>query len=192
MYYELDDNHNLYTFADFKYAENCLYTDIITQEQLDKDRQQVIVEEYEEEVIIDDEPMTVKKYRLALNPDYPAIELEKAKQEKIKENDKARDVALYQGVTYKNVLFDSDTDQKINLMYIESKLGDEQTIVWFGKDNQPLECDKADLINIGGLITQLHTFCWNKNAEIKSAINIAKTIKKVNEIEIDYTITAVD
>lgn len=120
------------------------------------------------------------------NPDYPAIELEHAKSVKIAENDKARDTALNAGVMYKDVLFDSDTDQKINLLAIVSTMDEEQTIVWFGKDNQPLECDKADLINIGGLITQLHSFCWNKNAEIKSAIGKAKTMKALEKVVIDY------
>lgn len=114
--------------------------------------------------------------------------LEEAKQAKIQENDLKRDETLNQGVKYKGVLFDSDTDQKVNLLAIVSTLGDEDIITWYGKDNQPLECSKEDLINIGGLITQLHTFCWNKNAEIKALINDAETLEEVNNIVIDYTI----
>lgn len=117
-----------------------------------------------------------------------ARELQAVKQNKIAQNDTLRDEALLQGVTYKNVLFDSDTDQKVNLLATVSMMDDEQTIVWFGMDNQPLECDKQDLINIGGLITQLDSFCWNKNAEIKEEINSALTIEEVDEIVIDYTL----
>ena len=106
---------------------------------------------------------------------------------KIKENDIARDMALNQGVEYKGILFDSDTDQKVNLLAIVSTMGDEDTIVWFGMDNQPLECDKSDLINIGGSITALHSFCWGKNAEIKAEINGAQTIEEVDEVVIDYS-----
>ena len=109
-----------------------------------------------------------------------------AKQVKVSENDSKRDEALNGGVTYKDVLFDSDTDQKINLLATVSTMGDEDTIVWFGMDNQPLLCTKEDLINIGGLITQLHSFCWNKNAEIKAEISYAQTIEDVNAIEINY------
>ena len=112
--------------------------------------------------------------------------LVQAKQAKIAENDNVRDEALNAGVTYKNVLFDSDTDQKVNLLAVVTTMGDEETIVWFGKDNQPLVCAKEDLINIGGLITQLHSFCWNKNAEIKAEINYAETIEEVEAIEINY------
>ena len=110
-----------------------------------------------------------------------------AKQTKIQENDLKRDEALNQGIEYKGVLFDSDTDQKVNLIAMVETMGETDTIVWFGKDNQPLECNKEDLINIGGLITQLHSFCWNKNAEIKSLINEAETIEEVEAIVIDYT-----
>ena len=111
-----------------------------------------------------------------------------AKAEKIDENDTARDEALLQGVEYKGVLFDSDTDQKINLLAIVSTMGDTDTIIWFGMDNVPLECNKEDLINIGGLIGQLHSFCWNKNAEIKNAINSALTVDEVENVVIDYTL----
>lgn len=114
--------------------------------------------------------------------------LQEAKEQKIQENDIRRDEALNQGVTYKNVLFDSDTDQKVNLLAIVSTMSDEDTIIWFGMDNQPLECTKQDLISIGGLITQLHNFCWNKNALIKAEINNAQTIDEVTEIEINYKI----
>lgn len=115
-----------------------------------------------------------------------AEKLEQAKQEKIAENDTARDEALNSGVTYQGILFDSDTDQKVNLLATVSMMSDTDTITWFGMDNQPLECTKEDLLNIGGLITQLHSFCWNKNAEIKTAINEASAIEEVENIKIDY------
>ena len=95
MFYILNDEHNLSLFDDIQEkiegtkefmpqlaTAEIQETDIITEEQLSKDLNQVIVEEYEEEVIIDDEPVTVTKYRLALNPDYPAIALEQAKTNK--------------------------------------------------------------------------------------------------------------
>ena len=114
-----------------------------------------------------------------------------AKEAKIQENDEKRDIALIAGVTYKNILFDSDTDQKVNLLAMVSAMADDDTIIWFGMNNEPLECTKLDLIAIGGLITTLHSFCWAKNAEIKQLIAEAETIEAVNAIEIDYTIPAV-
>lgn len=116
-----------------------------------------------------------------------ADELEKAKQTKVYENDYTRDSVINGGVVYKNVLFDSDTDQKVNLIGISQEMSDTDTIVWFGKNNDALECTKEDLENIGALITQLQTFCWTRNAEIKHAISLAETIEEVTEIVIDYT-----
>ena len=139
------------------------------------------VEETDEEYVLCGDEYVLKTDEKAVD---------QAKENKIKENDTARDEALLQGVEYKGVLFDSDTDQKINLLAIVSTMGDTDTIIWFGMDNVPLECNKEDLINIGGLIGQLHSFCWNKNAEIKSEINEARTVDEVNSIEINYNMGA--
>lgn len=124
------------------------------------------------------------------NPEYPTIYLNEQKEKKIEENDTIRDEALIAGVTYKDVLFDSDTDQKANLMAIYQTMGDEDKITWFGKDNQALECSKEDIANIGALIAQLHTFIWNKNAEIKEAIANAEDLETLDTIELDYTMTS--
>ena len=116
----------------------------------------------------------------------PVDLLKAAKEAKIAENDTVRDAKLIEGVTYDGVLFDSDTDQKVNLLAIVSTMDDSETITWFGMDNQPLVCTKADLINIGGLITALHSFVWQRNAEIKAEINEATTVEEVEAIIINY------
>ena len=123
---------------------------------------------------------------VVVDPELNTKKLNAAKENKIAENDLKRDEALNEGVTYKGVLFYSDTDQKVNLLAIVSTMDDEQTIIWFGKDNQPLECTKEDLFNIGMLITQLHTYCWNRNAEIKHEIDEATTVEEVDSISTDY------
>lgn len=112
--------------------------------------------------------------------------LEQAKITKTQNNDLLRDEALNSGVVYKEVLFDSDTDQKVNLLTMVSTMQDTDTIEWFGMNNYSLICTKQDLLNIGGLITQLHSFCWTKNAEIKEQIKEAKTIEEVENIEVNY------
>lgn len=112
--------------------------------------------------------------------------LYRAKQSKIRENDIKRDTALLGGVEYQGVLFDSDTDQKINLLATVSRMSDTDTITWFGMDNQGLLCTKVDLLAIGQLITELHSFCWQNNAYIKEQIEQAETIAEVNAIEINY------
>ena len=109
-----------------------------------------------------------------------------AKENKILLNDELRDRALLGGVTYQNVLFDSDTDQKVNLLATVGMMSDEDTITWFGMDNQGLLCTKADLMAIGGLITELHSYCWGMNAYIKEQIQNAETMEELENIEIDY------
>ena len=164
----------------------------------DKNVEQLIQDGYKEFIEAEKDPE--KEYRLSFTetetqiienadeivPD-PVELLKQAKEAKIQENVKLRDTALNQGVTYRDILFDSDTVQKVNLLATVSMMEDTDTIEWYGMNNDSLECTKEDLLNIGGLITQLHTFCWTKNAEIKELINIAETIEEVKEIEIDYS-----
>ena len=109
-----------------------------------------------------------------------------AKENKILLNDELRDSALLGGVTYQNVLFDSDTDQKVNLLATVGMMSDEDTITWYGMDNQGLLCTKADLMAIGGLITELHSYCWGMNAYIKEQIQNAETMEELDNIEINY------
>lgn len=113
-----------------------------------------------------------------------ALEQERGKY--IKLNDRLRDEALLGGVEYQGVTFDSDTDQKVNLLATVGAMSDEDTILWFGMDNQGLLCTKADLVAIGGLITELHSYCWNMNAHIKEQIARAQTLEELESIEIKY------
>ena len=117
---------------------------------------------------------------------YEEYQLYKLKQDKVILNDELRDEALLGGVTYQNVLFDSDTDQKTNIIGKVMSMSDMDTVVWYGMDNQGLLCTKTDLMAIGGLITELHSFCWQNNAYIKEQINQAETLEQLENIEISY------
>ena len=120
-------------------------------------------------------------------PEYIAEELAKAKEAKMQENATKRDEHLLAGVVYKDVLFDSDTDQKINLQFYVPNMSDTDTVIWFGKDNQPLECTREDLMAIGGLIGSLTVQVWSvKNPAYVEAINNATTMEELNAINIDY------
>ena len=123
---------------------------------------------------------------IVINPEWDNIQLNKAKEQRISENDGLRDTALLRGVTYNNVLFDSDNEQKINLLAKYSMMADTDTVVWYGMDNTALLCTKGDLMAIGRLIETLHTFCWENNAYVKEQIAEAKSISELNDIEIDY------
>ena len=77
---------------------------------------------------------------------------------------------LNNGVIYKGIRFDSDTDQKVNLVGRVSTLNDGDNIVWYGMDNDELLCNKQDLINIGMMIEEFHTYCWDRNSDIKQKL----------------------
>ena len=124
--------------------------------------------------------------KIILNPEYSTIELNNKKEELIAENDRLRDEKLLEGVTYNNVLFDSDTDQKINILAIYGTMTDDNTIVWYGKDNQGLLCTKNDLLAIGNLITELHSYCWGNNAYIKEQIENAQNLEELENVIINY------
>ena len=117
-----------------------------------------------------------------------AKELEAHRQAKYSENEQVRDTFLLSGVTYKEVVFDADTDQKINLMYAVETLGETDTINWYGKNGTSyVECNKRDLLNIGQLITLTTSYVWTeRNPEIKAEIAEATSIEELDAIDISY------
>lgn len=115
--------------------------------------------------------------------------LNEAKKNKLNENIKKRDERLNAGVMYQNILFDSDTDQKVNLMAMVDMMNENDTIIWLGKENHPLNCTKQDLLNIGNLIVQLTSAIWGSeglNQYYINVINNCSTVEAVNNIVIDY------
>lgn len=120
------------------------------------------------------------------NPCYKQIQLELKKQELILLNDIERDKKLEEGIIYNNILFDSDTDQKVNLLAMYNTMNEADTIQWYGLDNQGLLCTKSDLFEIGKLITELHCYCWNNNAYIKEQIANAETMEDLEKISVKY------
>ena len=114
--------------------------------------------------------------------------LEQAKQAKYNENEAIRDAFLVSGVEYKDILWDSDLEQKLNISVQLSNMNDEDTVVWVAMDGvTSLECTKEDLTNIGALLTIMTAYVWQfKNPAIKQAIANAETIEEVEAIEIVY------
>lgn len=164
---------------------------IVLNEQLMKSQNKDMLEAYgaTAKVLPDDyeeNKYIVQGNELVINPNYNTFLFEKAKEEKLKENDTKRDEALEKGVLYKQVLFDSDTDQKVNILATVSLMREDEKIIWFGKDNQPLECKKEDLLAIGNMIKELHALCWNRNAEVKARIGVARDLEDLDAIDIYY------
>lgn len=120
--------------------------------------------------------------------EYKQKELEKAKEEKLKDNETIREQFLVSGVEYKDILWDSDIEQKLNISIQLSSMGDEDVVTWVAMDGiTSLECTKADLLAIGELLTKMTAYVWQyKNPMLKTAINNAETIEELNTIEIVY------
>lgn len=114
--------------------------------------------------------------------------LTQAKTMKLGENETVREQFLISGVEYKDILWDSDIEQKLNISIQVSQTSDEDTIDWVAMDGiTSLECTKEDLLNIGALLTQMTAYVWQyKNPTIKTMINNAQTIEEVNAIQIIY------
>lgn len=120
--------------------------------------------------------------------EYEQETLEHAKQAKLCENETIREKFLVSGVEYKNILWDSDIEQKLNLSIQLSSMGDEDVITWVAMDGiTSLECTKSDLLAIGNILTKMTAYVWQyKNPMIKTAINNAQTIEELNAIKIVY------
>jgi hypothetical protein len=142
------------------------------------------VEETNDEYIYDRD---IGEYVL-YDDEYKQKELEKAKQAKYQENETIREQFLVSGVEYKEILWDSDIEQKLNISIQVSSMGDEDVVTWVAMDGvTSLECTKEDLLNIGVLLTQMTAYVWQyKNPQIKMAIAEAQTIEELDEIEIVY------
>jgi len=120
--------------------------------------------------------------------------LEQAKQAKFQENETIREQFLVSGVEYKDILWDSDIEQKLNISIQVSTMGDEDIVTWVAMDGvTSLECTKADLLAIGELLTKMTAYVWQfKNPAIKTTIANAQTIEELEEIQIVYDINEIN
>lgn len=139
-------------------------------------------EETQDEYVLDGDEYILK------DAEWEHKQLELAKEAKYKENETIREQFLVSGVVYKEILWDSDIDQKLNILAQTSIMGDEDIVTWVAMDGvTSLECTKADLLAIGQLLTQMTAYVWQyKNPQIKTAIAEAETIEEVEVIAIVY------
>jgi len=127
---------------------------------------------------------------ISQTPDYLARKLEEAKEAKLAENKQKRDARLIGGVDYEGVLFDSDTDSKINISIQLSEMNDTDTVVWKGMNNDRVLFTKQDFVNLAGLLKKLTVDIWGDGGlddQYTKAISDAQTLSKLEEIEIDYS-----
>lgn len=123
--------------------------------------------------------------------EYLAAQLQKAKEVKLAKNIEMRDERLRAGIWYKGVLFDSDTDSKVNIMGAVSVLPEDATVGWNSMDNETVLLTKSELNELGNLLVALTSDIWGEeglNVQYINAINSAKSIEEVDAIEIDYSL----
>lgn len=113
-----------------------------------------------------------------------------AKSAKLQENDTKRDEYLNAAILYKDLYWDSDLDQKINLGYKLDTIGDNETCEWVCADGvHSLECTKEDIAMILDLLIKKTTYVWQfKNPMLKKQILGAQTVDELNKIEIEYNL----
>jgi hypothetical protein len=105
-------------------------------------------------------------------PEYLAKKLEESKELLLKQHEQIRDKRIAAGVTYKNSRFEIDADNKINLL--TTLMNMEDTVQWSSADNDIVELTKAEITELGGLISQLTSEIWSPeglNIHFKNMIN---------------------
>lgn len=182
MFYITEDN-KLLNYGDIRYANECKHTDIITQVELDKYPNKVIV--------VDNE--------LELNPNFEEEELQKAKDKKYQEaNVKARGYlesgeALFSfqkdGETYHIEATDGNI-AKIGLKATSLLLAQdyETTFPWNTKEDVNIEINALEGKAIGEGLGLIQDIVWTiEFPNYLEKIKEAETIEEVEAIKIDYS-----
>lgn len=176
MFYILKDDI-LLSYSDKRYDENCLETDIITKEELDKDPKKVIVQDGE----------------LVLNPDYPEIALQEAKEAKYNEalvgaKDFIENDAVYQFDENNSIEATDGNIGKMTAYALGFQTGTIDKVYWTSKEDNVLELNAEDVLRILTGLGTIQSIVWNiKFVSYKNAIEEATTIEEVEAIVIDYT-----
>lgn len=124
------------------------------------------------------------------NPDYPAEQLERAKNAKNNENVSKAKAAVENGfITFKNAEFETNAqtvgDLTATMLLMQSS--GLETYTWLSKDDKAVELTVEDFGTLGGLIAQFKNTVWNdKYLAYKAAIKKAKTVAAVEKVVIDY------
>ena len=130
MFYRIEEN-KLYDFADYEYAENCLETDIVTQEELNQYPNKVIV--------VDGE--------LVLNPEFEAEEEQKERERiamlSLTRGDVFRGLLQAKGITRTQIRTMIETNEALSEIEKEMALIDFDEALNFYRGNT--------LINVLGM-----------------------------------------
>lgn len=113
---------------------------------------------------------------------------ESLRSAKLAKYESNRDAFLAEPVFYKDLDWDSDLDQKINLGYKIGIMQEDEICTWVSADGiTSMDCTKDDLKSILQLIVDKVTYVWQlKNPAIKREIMNAKTIEELEAVDIEY------
>ena len=167
----------LLSYSDKKYDKECLETDIITQKELD---------EHPEKILIQDGV-------IVLNPDYPEIELQEAKEAKYTEALEGAkyyidNVAAYQFDENNSIEATDGNIGKMTAYALAFQTGAVEVVYWTSKEDNVLTLHAEDVLNILTGLGEAQAVVWNiKFVAYKNAINEAQTVEEVNNIVIDYS-----
>ena len=182
MFY-ITENNKLLNWGDMKYADECKHTDIITQAELNRYPNKVMV--------VDDE--------LVLNPNFEEEELQKAKDKKYNEAGLKAKAYLESGEavfsfkkneeTYRIEATDGNI-AKIGLKTTALLLAQDYdtTFPWNTKEDINIEINALEGKAIGEGLGLIQDIIWTIRYPLYlSEIERAQTVEEVEAIEIDYS-----
>ena len=133
-----------------------------------------------------------KYYVFADTESYLSKRLKNEKEAKKQENQKAYEIALKSGVTYKNSLFDCDTLAAVRVMgqmvaTQSMAIEAEETIDWFDYNYQPVTLTIAEFMELAGIITLNTRRIETLNCAYNTAIENCESEEELENIVIDYS-----
>lgn len=179
MYYRIK-NKELYDYADYKYAVDCRETNIITQKELNRHPNKVLIQN---DILI-------------LNPDYETEELAKAKQAKYQEANSKANIYLQSG----EALFEFEPDKHIEatdgniakmtayaLAFVTGQLKEDDTVPWSTYEDVTINLNQELISYILVGLGEVQSNVWTiKYSAYLERIENATTVDEVNNIDIDY------
>lgn len=184
MFYRIRDN-KLYDYADYKYAEDCLEIKGVTQREVDSNPEKVI--------IVDGV--------LVINPNYPTLELERAKALKKKEAlDKAYAYEKVGTFAYTAEEVKTGEQVEVNIEFKPDNLTKFQgyvlgymtqtitgKVTWLSAEDIAIYCTEEDCKNILQLIAQNDSKLWEVDyVKYLRMVDECLTVEGVERIVINY------
>lgn len=178
MFYRLKSENELLDWCDTKYNEDCLETDVITQDEYNAHPEKILIQDG---VIV-------------LNPDYPEIALLEAKEAKYNEaltgaKDFIENEASYQFDENNSIEATDGNIGKMTAYALGFQTGTIEVVYWTSKEDNVLALNAEDVLRILTGLGEIQGNVWNVQfVAYKTAIENAQTAEEVEAIEIDYTV----